>query len=144
MPHLLEPRLLLDFLVDSYDTGGVVSLLALNGLFILMHHYHLDYPDFYSKLYGLLEPSVFHVKYMPRFFSLMDTYLSSTHLPLYMVAAFAKKVARLALSAPPQGNWSRDDHMTCCMWSHDRSNGGSGFCDKSAKETPKLQSFAPP
>jgi U3 small nucleolar RNA-associated protein 19 len=103
MPHLLEPRLLLDFLVDSYDTGGVVSLLALNGLFILMHHYHLDYPDFYSKLYGLLEPSVFHVKYMPRFFSLMDTYLSSTHLPLYMVAAFAKKVARLALSAPPQG-----------------------------------------
>ena len=41
MPHLLDPRLLLDFLTYSYDAGGVVSLLALNGLFILMHEYHL-------------------------------------------------------------------------------------------------------
>ena len=73
MPHLLDPRLLIDFLVDSYDAGvcvclcgeegrslecvdrvsfndvnfpsfdagGVISLLALNGLFILMHEYHL-------------------------------------------------------------------------------------------------------
>ena len=41
MPHLLDPRLLLDFLTDSYNAGGVVSLLALYGLFILMHEYHL-------------------------------------------------------------------------------------------------------
>lgn len=39
-----------------------------------------DYPDFYTKLYALLEPSVFHVKYMPRFFYLMDTFLSSTYV----------------------------------------------------------------
>lgn len=67
MPHLLDPRLLIDFLINSYDAGvyevcvgrgrrkglilrmyfpsvnagGVISLLALNGLFILMHEYHL-------------------------------------------------------------------------------------------------------
>ena len=66
-PHLLDPRLLIDFLINSYDAGvyevcvgrgrrkglilrmyfpsvnagGVISLLALNGLFILMHEYHL-------------------------------------------------------------------------------------------------------
>lgn len=103
MAHLLEPRLLIDYLTDSYDAGGVTSLLALNGLFALMHQYHLDYPDFYTKLYALLDSSVLHVKYMPRFFDLLDTFLSSTHLPLYLVAAFAKKIARLSLSAPPNG-----------------------------------------
>lgn len=103
MPHLLDPRLLVDFLTDSYDAGGVVSLLALNGLFVLIHDYHLDYPRFFEKLYGLLQPSVFYVKYMQRFFALLDTFLRSTHLPLYLVASFAKRIARLTLTAPPNG-----------------------------------------
>ncbi|XP_064400070.1 nucleolar complex protein 4 homolog B-like isoform X2 [Halichondria panicea] len=101
IPNLMDPRLLLDFLTYSYDEGGVVGLLALNGLFLLMNQHHLDYPDFYNKLYQLLEPSVFHVKYMQRFFHLLDTFLQSTHLSMYLVAAFAKKIARLSLSAPP-------------------------------------------
>lgn len=103
MPHLLDPRLLLDFLSSAYAYGGVVSLLALNGLFILMSDHHLDYPTFYPKLYQLLEPSIFHVKYLPRFLRLLDTFLSSTHLPLYLVAAFIKKLSRLSLTAPPEG-----------------------------------------
>lgn len=103
MPHLLDPRLLVDFLTDSYDTGGVISLLALNGLFVLIHEYHLDYPNFFEKLYALLEPSLFYVKYMQRFFALLDTFLRSTHLPLYLVASFAKRISRLALTAPPNG-----------------------------------------
>ncbi len=37
-----------------------------------------DYPDFYNKLYALLEPSVFHVKYRARFFFLTDLFLTST------------------------------------------------------------------
>ena len=131
MPHLMEPRLLLDFLIDSYDTGiTYVHILTLYHAYLHTHsascvfkvlcdcfrrcgelasfewtlhsnasvplvshmhahthteththahtHTHRDYPDFYQKLYTLLEPSVFHVKYMPRFFSLMDTFLSST------------------------------------------------------------------
>ena len=39
---------------------------------------HRDYPRFFEKLYGLLQPSVFYVKYMQRFFALLDTFLRST------------------------------------------------------------------
>lgn len=103
IPNMNDPKMLMDFLTDSYNLGGATSLLALNGLFILIHQYNLDYPDFYKKLYALLEPDIFHIKYQSRFFHLLDLFLSSTHLPAYLVAAFAKKLSTLALSAPPQG-----------------------------------------
>ncbi|XP_069352838.1 nucleolar complex protein 4 homolog isoform X6 [Eulemur rufifrons] len=99
---LAQPTLLIDFLSSAYDLGGAISLLALNGLFVLIHKHNLEYPDFYRKLYGLLDPSVFHVKYRARFFHLADLFLSSSHLPAYLVAAFAKRLARLALTAPPE------------------------------------------
>ncbi|XP_059533216.1 nucleolar complex protein 4 homolog [Myotis daubentonii] len=102
LPHLAQPSLMIDFLTRAYDIGGAISLLALNGLFILIHEHNLEYPDFYRKLYGLLDPSVFHVKYRARFFHLADLFLSSSHLPAYLVAAFAKRLARLALTAPPE------------------------------------------
>ncbi|NP_001084692.1 nucleolar complex protein 4 homolog B [Xenopus laevis] len=102
LPHMSKPSLMIDFLTAAYDVGGAISLLALNGLFILIHQHNLEYPDFYKKLYSLLEPSVFHVKYRARFFHLANLFLSSTHLPVYLVAAFAKRLARLALTAPPQ------------------------------------------
>ena len=37
-----------------------------------------------------------HVKYRARFFHLSDLFLSSTHLPEYLVAAFVKRLARSA------------------------------------------------
>ncbi|XP_019738183.1 nucleolar complex protein 4 homolog [Hippocampus comes] len=101
LPHMSKPTLMIDFLTAAYDVGGAISLLALNGLFVLMHEHNLDYPDFYKKLYNLLEPSIFHVKYRARFFHLANLFLSSSHLPVYLVAAFAKRLARLALTAPP-------------------------------------------
>ena len=103
LPHLTDPKLLMDFLTDSYNTGGVTSLLALNSLFILIQKHNLDYPDFFKKLYALFEPNVFYVKYQARFFHLADLFLMSTHLPAYLVAAFVKRLSRLALSAPPSG-----------------------------------------
>jgi U3 small nucleolar RNA-associated protein 19 len=63
----------------------------------------LDFPDFYNRLYSLLEPSVFDVKHRKRFFRLLDLFLSSSYLPNYLVASFAKKLARLSLTAPPHG-----------------------------------------
>lgn len=102
LPHMSNPTLMIDFLTAAYEVGGAISLLALNGLFVLIHRHNLDYPDFYTKLYNLLEPSVFHVKYRARFFHLANLFLSSTHLPVYLVAAFAKRLARLALTAPPE------------------------------------------
>ncbi|XP_030290595.1 nucleolar complex protein 4 homolog [Sparus aurata] len=100
LPHMSKPTLMIDFLTAAYEVGGAISLLALNGLFVLIHQHNLDYPDFYKKLYNLLEPSVFHVKYRARFFHLANIFLSSSHLPVYLVAAFAKRLARLALTAP--------------------------------------------
>lgn len=38
---------------------------------------HRDFPNFYRKLYNLLEPSVLHAKYRARFFHLADLFLSS-------------------------------------------------------------------
>ncbi|KAM3874526.1 nucleolar complex protein 4 homolog [Diretmus argenteus] len=101
LPHMSKPTLMIDFLTAAYEVGGAISLLALNGLFVLIHQHNLDYPDFYKKLYNLLESSVFHVKYRARFFHLANLFLSSSHLPVYLVAAFAKRLARLALTAPP-------------------------------------------
>nr|CAG4649283.1 EOG090X04ZD [Scapholeberis mucronata]SVE93582.1 EOG090X04ZD [Scapholeberis mucronata] len=101
LPHLEKPLLLTDFLMESYRIGGAVSILALHGVFLLMQNYNLEYPDFYSKLYALLDPTVLFVKYRPRFFYLLDLFMTSTHIPEYVAAGFAKRLARLALLSPP-------------------------------------------
>ena len=51
MPQLVRPLMLTDFLIDSYNVGGSISLLALNGVFHLMDKYNLEYPDFYQVSY---------------------------------------------------------------------------------------------
>ena len=62
-----------------WRAGGVISLLSLNGLFLLMQEYNLEYPEFYPRLYALLKPNVFHAKYRQRFFRLLDLFLSSRY-----------------------------------------------------------------
>jgi U3 small nucleolar RNA-associated protein 19 len=101
IPYMHQPIMLMDFLTDSYNSGGVVSILALEGLFTLMQEHNLDYPDFYRKLYALFDDQVMHVKYRSRFFHLASLFLSSTHIPAYLIAAFIKRMARLSLTAPP-------------------------------------------
>ncbi|KAJ2161253.1 Maturation and nuclear export of 40S ribosomal subunits interacting protein [Coemansia sp. RSA 552] len=103
IPHMTDPKALMDFLSISYNSGGSISLLALNGLFTLITDHNLNYPQFYEKLYALFDRNLFHVKYRARFFRLLDIFLGSSHLPAYLIAAFIKRMARLALSAPPSG-----------------------------------------
>lgn len=100
LSNITNPPLLADFLTTAYNTGGSVSLLALNGIFTLMQNYNLEYPDFYKKLYALFEPSVFYSQYKAQFFYLSDLFLNSTHIPEYMVAAFIKRLSRLCLLIP--------------------------------------------
>lgn len=100
--HIEKPILLTDFLMDSLDVGGPISLMALQGVFTLIQEHNITYPDIYTKIYYLFDPDIFHTKYKPRLFYLTDLFLSSTHLPQTLVGAFVKRVARLALSAPPQ------------------------------------------
>ncbi|KAK1296526.1 hypothetical protein QJS10_CPB15g00214 [Acorus calamus] len=103
IPHISNPVMLCDFLTRSYDIGGVISVMALSSLFILMTQHGLEYPNFYEKLYALLNPSIFMAKHRGRFFQLLDSCLKSPLLPAYLAAAFAKKLSRLSLSVPPSG-----------------------------------------
>ncbi|KAK4451488.1 CBF/Mak21 family-domain-containing protein [Podospora aff. communis PSN243] len=100
-PWFSKPELLMDFLTDCYNAGGSISLLALSGVFYLIQERNLDYPAFYTKLYSLLDADILHSKYRSRFFRLLDTFLGSSHLPAVLVASFIKRLARLALNAPP-------------------------------------------
>lgn len=94
---------LADWLGGTVDGGGAHALLAMNGLFVLMTTYNLDYPRFYERLYALLDGEVLHARYRARFFRLLDTFLRSPLLSASLVAGFIKRLARLALSAPPAG-----------------------------------------
>lgn len=73
LPLMPSPILLSDFLTDSYNLGGVVSVMSLDGLYTLITQHGLEYPDFYNKLYALLEPSIFLAKYRARFFEVRAT-----------------------------------------------------------------------
>lgn len=102
-PWFLQVEMLMDFLTDSFDVGGSTSLLALSGLFYLIQEKNLDYPSFYHKLYSLLDTGLLHSKHRSRFFRLLETFMSSTHLPAALVASFIKRLSRLALHGPPAG-----------------------------------------
>lgn len=91
MPHLSAPLKLADFLTDSFDLGGLSSILALSGLFILMRCHNLDYPRFYDKLYQTLTPKVFYAKHRARYFRLLTVCLTAPQVPSYVAAAFIKK-----------------------------------------------------
>ena len=106
IPYMPKPTLLADYLTDSFNAGGLVSLLALNGLFTLMHRHNLDYPSFFPKLYSILDSNILHCRYRNRFCKLFGLFMTSTHMPAYLVAAFVKRIARLSLdSSPAVINW---------------------------------------
>jgi hypothetical protein len=90
-----------DFLSDASARGGACALLALEAFFVLMQAHGLEYPHFYPRLYALLgAPDTPFAKYRGRFFGALDLFMSSSALPSYLVAAFAKRAARVALAAP--------------------------------------------
>ena len=108
LPRRLLPLLpsqialqLSDFLTHACASGGANALLALESLFYLQQRHGLEFPRFYTHLYALLgAPATVHAKYKARFFSQLDLYMTSTALPAYLVAAFAKRALRVALGAP--------------------------------------------
>ena len=55
MPCLPNPLLLADFLTSCLDQGGMLGILALNGIFTLVTKHGLEYPAFYARLYALLQ-----------------------------------------------------------------------------------------
>lgn len=103
IPALDPPFLLLDYLTQMFSRGGLLGLLSLQGLFTLISKHNLDYPHFYPQLYTLLDdPELLaeneNGQIRVQLFQSLDLFLSSTHLPGYLVGAFVKKLARLALN----------------------------------------------
>jgi U3 small nucleolar RNA-associated protein 19 len=89
---------------SSSSSSSLTSILALDGLFILMLDHQLEYPEFYSSLYQLLHPRILYTKQRTRFLQLLSkSLMGNTMLPAYVVASFCKKLCRLALSGPPSG-----------------------------------------
>ena len=85
-------------------SSSLVSILALDGLFILMLDHQLEYPEFYSSLYQLLHPRILYTKQRARFLQLLSkSLMANSMLPAYVVASYCKKLCRLALSGPPSG-----------------------------------------
>lgn len=112
IPHLFNPLLLSDFLSLSLDKGGLIGMLALNGIFVLVTRHGLEYPRFYERMYELLTLDAFRAKHRLRFFQLADIFLASGLVPAYTAAAFAKRFARLALATSPAGA------MVCLAFIH--------------------------
>ena len=56
-----KPHLLADLMAGALDTGGLLGMLALHTIFVLVTKYGLEYPQFYARLYQLLQPSAFLV-----------------------------------------------------------------------------------
>jgi len=102
LPLCPNPHCLAGFFMGAFSDGGITAMFSLYGMFNLMTKHHLDYPDFYSKLYSILQPPLLdQQRHRARFFELLSLFLSSTHLPLALVASFAKRLSRLTLSASP-------------------------------------------
>ena len=80
-----SPVLFSDYLTDLFNKSDSrdIQLLALGSLFVLITRYQLEYPNYYSKLYSLLESAeVFKSKFSGRFISLLEASLNSSKLSL--------------------------------------------------------------
>ena len=103
LPNMPNPLLLSEFFVLSIDRGGYTGALALHGVFLLVTRHGMEYPAFYTRLYSLVTPEILRARNRKKFFGLLDKFLKSALVPAYVVAAFAKRLARLALAASPAG-----------------------------------------
>lgn len=100
LPYLTNPLVVADYLTGCFSSGGLVAILALHGIFILMLDHGMEYPQYYQQLYTLLTPDAFALRHRYDLFRLLDLSMSSLRVPSYIAAAFAKKVARVALLSP--------------------------------------------
>lgn len=74
--------ILSDFLTRSYDIGGVISVMSLSSLFILITQHGVEYPNYYDKLYALLNPSIFLARHRARF--LQVNLIKKTQIPAFI------------------------------------------------------------
>jgi U3 small nucleolar RNA-associated protein 19 len=74
-----------------WSAGGLVSVLALDGIWYLMRNHNLDYPEFYTKLYSLVTVETLQAEFRSTFLQKLDMFMSSASLASDIAAAFAKR-----------------------------------------------------
>lgn len=101
LQHFAQPLELADFLIGSFEMGGIISLCSLSPLYVLMAKCNLEYRNFYHQLYKLLTPAVTYANHRAQFLFWCDLFLTSSHISAAIVASFVKKLARLAIDSQP-------------------------------------------
>ncbi|CAJ0599012.1 unnamed protein product [Cylicocyclus nassatus] len=100
LDKLDEPHKTADFFFKAFDKGDMFAILSLGAIFKLIVAHNFEYPNFYDHVYSLTKPSVLYLEQKEKFITLLDQFLSSTHIPNYVVAGFAKRLSRMLLLAP--------------------------------------------
>ncbi|KAF7255853.1 hypothetical protein EG68_09031 [Paragonimus skrjabini miyazakii] len=114
LSRLSETRLLADYVIPIFDVPPHADLplsaeasvpptwsrAVSRTMLGLVHKGGLHYPRLYPRLYELLDDSLLECPEVDRFLDDLDIYLSSLHLAASVVAAFAKRLAQLALLSP--------------------------------------------
>lgn len=100
-PNVFQYELFLPILLKCYENGGLIGILSLDAIFILMKKKNLDFPQFYDKLYSLLDNKILHAPWRNIFLMKLNLFMTSDMLPAYIVAAMVKKIISLCVVAPP-------------------------------------------
>ncbi|CAB3402661.1 unnamed protein product [Caenorhabditis bovis] len=100
LSKLKEPFKTADFFFKMFDKKDIHAILSLGAIFKLITEHNFEYPKFYNKVYSLIKPSMFYMENKDKVLVLLDSFLSSTHLPIYIVASFIKRLARCLTLAP--------------------------------------------
>lgn len=100
LPSLTNPLVIADYLTESFRSGGLISVLSLQGLFVLMIDHGLEYPQFYDQLYSLITPDAFSSRHRYDLFKLLDLSMSSLRVPSYIAASVIKRTVQVCLLSP--------------------------------------------
>lgn len=103
MTILPSPLILSNFLTGCLEQEDIyLQILSLELIFELLSKHGLDYSEYYSRLYSLLELSkkgysVFDLarSHIDRFFGLLELSLKSNKLGSRVVGAFVKRLMTL-------------------------------------------------
>lgn len=79
------------------------AILAVRSLFVLVRRHGLQHPRFFEELYSMLTPALARSPVRSAYFQVLAVFLKSAGLPAYLVAAFAKRLVRLALRTADPG-----------------------------------------
>jgi len=99
MGLMSDPELLGDFFVNFVEKKDTkFGIFALEGVAKLMLEKSFSYPAFFDILYEKLPAlSCFPAKETRDFIFKLNMFMGSTHVPAYTIAAFAKRIARVAI-----------------------------------------------